>query len=148
MNQVGLAVLLAVLGGVLQGSFAFPMKRMESRWRWENTWLIYSIIGLIVFPCVLTYLTIPGWREVYSVAPSSSLAVVALFGLGWGVGSTLFGLGVSRVGMALAFAIVLGLTSSVGSLLPLLVQTPAELATTRGPMLGIALLLVVGGIVL
>ncbi|MFB3776411.1 MAG: L-rhamnose/proton symporter RhaT [Bryobacteraceae bacterium] len=146
INQVNLAVLLAALGGVLQGSFTLPMKRMESRWRWENTWLIYSIVGLIVFPCVLTYLTIPAWREVYSVAPSSSLAVVALFGLGWGVGSTLFGLGVSRVGMALAFAIILGLTSSFGTLLPLLVMAPAELFTTRGLMLGISLLLVIGGI--
>jgi L-rhamnose-H+ transport protein len=147
-NQVNLAAMLAAVGGMLQGSFALPMKRMESRWRWENTWLIYAIVGLIVFPCLLAWLTIPAWREVYSVAPASSIAVVVLFGLGWGLGSTLFGLGVSRVGMALAFAIILGLTSSFGSLLPLLIQTPAELFKRRGLMLGISLLLVIAGIIL
>ena len=147
-NSVNLAALLAALGGMLQGSFALPMKRMESRWRWENTWLIYSIVGLIVFPCFLAYLTIPSLREVYSVAPSSSIALVALFGLGWGLGSTLFGLGITRVGMALGFAIILGLTSSFGSLLPLLIQTPAELFTRRGLMLMVSLALVIVGIIL
>ncbi len=147
-NSVNLAALLAALGGVLQGSFALPMKRMENRWRWENTWLIYSIVGLIIFPCCLAYLTMPSLTEVYGVPASSSIALVALFGLGWGLGSTLFGLGISRVGMALGFAIILGLTSSFGSLLPLLIQTPAELFTKRGFMLAVSLVLVIIGIIL
>ena len=64
-NPVNLGVLLAALGGMLQGSFALPMKRMERRWRWENTWLIYSIVGLIIFPCALALFTImpPQWVE-------------------------------------------------------------------------------------
>ena len=147
-NQVNLAALLAALGGLLQGSFALPMKRMENRWRWENTWLIYSIVGLIVFPCLLAYLTVPSLSEVYSVAPGSSIALVAVFGLGWGLGSTLFGLGISRVGMALGFAVILGLTSSFGSLLPLLIRNPAELFTRRGVLLMVSLVLVIIGIVL
>lgn len=147
-NPVNLGVLLAALGGMLQGSFALPMKRMEGRWRWENTWLLYSIVGLIIFPCALALYTVPSLSDVYGTAPASSIALVALFGLGWGLGSTLFGLGVSRVGMALGFAIILGITSSFGTLLPLLVLSPRDLTTQRGLMLLGSLVLVIAGIIL
>ncbi len=147
-SQVNLGVLLAALGGLFQGSFALPMKRMERRWQWENTWLVYSVAGLVVLPCALAWYTIPALSDVYSTAPASSIALVALFGFGWGLGSTLFGLGVSRVGMALAFAIILGITSSFGTLLPLLVLSPTDLYTRRGLMLLGSLVLVIAGIIL
>jgi L-rhamnose-H+ transport protein len=145
---VNLGVILAALGGMLQGSFALPMKRMEKRWRWENTWLVYSVVGLILFPCALAWFTIPSIPDVYGTAPASAIALVALFGFGWGLGSTLFGLGVSRVGMALGFAIILGITSSFGTLLPLLVLSPRDLYTQRGVLLLGSLLLVIVGIIL
>jgi L-rhamnose-H+ transport protein len=59
----------------------------------------------------------------------------------------LFGLGISRVGMALGFGIILGMTSSFGSLLPLIILNPSELWTRRGALLMLALALVIGGIV-
>ncbi len=137
-----------MVGGVLQGSFALPMKKMERRWQWENTWLIYSVVGLIVFPCALAYYTVPSLADVFGTTPASSVALVALFGFGWGLGSTLFGLGVSRVGMALGFAVILGITSSFGTLLPLLVLSPGELYSRRGLLLLVSLVLVIAGIVL
>ncbi len=147
ISQVNLAAMLAAAGGILQGSFALPLKRME-RWKWENTWLIYSIVGLLILPFCLAYITVPSWREVYSVAPAWNIAVVVLFGFGWGLGSTLYALGVSRIGMAMAFAVIFGLSSSFGSLVPFLVQTPADLLTRRGVMLLVSLVLVIAGIVL
>ncbi len=147
-ENVNLGVLLAILGGIFQGSFALPMKRMERLWQWENSWLIYSIVGLILFPTFLAYLTIPSAADVYGTAPSSAILAVALFGFGWGLGSTLFGLGVSRVGMALGFAIILGITSSFGTLLPLLVLNPSDLYSRRGVLLLVSLVMVIGGIIL
>jgi L-rhamnose-H+ transport protein len=146
-NQVNLGAVLAILGGIFQGSFALPMKKMERRWKWENTWLVYSVVGLIVFPCILAYVTVPALSDVYGSVPVSAILLVALFGFGWGLGSTLFGLGVSRVGMALGFAVILGITSSFGTLLPLLVLSPGELYSRRGLMLLGSLLLVIAGIV-
>jgi L-rhamnose-H+ transport protein len=145
-STAGLGTLLVVLGGVLQGSFALPMKRMKL-WQWENTWLVYSVTGLIVFPLALALATVPSPGSVYAQAAGATLAAVALGGLGWGIGSTLFGLGISRVGIGLGFAIILGITSSVGSLLPLIILSPADLWTRRGLMLMIGLALVIGGII-
>ena len=38
-----------LIGGVLNGSFVAPMKKTQG-WKWENTWLVYSVSGLLVIP--------------------------------------------------------------------------------------------------
>src|SRR4029077_10051957 len=132
MNQTlvwGIAVV--TLAGILNGSFAAPMKRM-SAWRWENSWLLFAFSGLIVFPWLINFATVPNLTSVYAGASPSTLIKVLLFGLLWGVGATLFGLGISRVGMALGFALILGITASFGSLLPLAILHPEQLAAKRG----------------
>ncbi len=125
----GLAVV--VLAGILNGSFAAPMKRM-SGWQWENSWLVFAASGLLVLPWMITFATVPNVAGVYTGASSSTLIKVLLFGLLWGVGATLFGLGISRVGMALGFALILGITASFGSLLPLAILHPEQLVARRG----------------
>lgn len=141
------AALTVVAGGVLHGSFALPMKKMAA-WKWENTWLVYSISGLVVVPLLLALVTVPPFFEAVAATSAATLALIVLCGVGWGAGSTLFGLAIDRVGMALTFAIVLGITSSLGSLLPLLIQNPAELFSRRGQILLAGLVLVLAGIIL
>src|SRR5712692_10532535 len=63
---------------------------------------------------------------------TSTLIKVVSFGLLWGAGATLFGLGISRVGMALGFALILGITASFGSLFPLAILHPEQLSDRRG----------------
>ena len=134
---------LVILAGLLNGSFAAPMKQMPA-WRWENSWLIFALTGLIIFPWIITLATVPQVGDVYSGATAATLWKVALFGIAWGVGSTLFGLGIARVGMALGFAVILGITASFGSLFPLAVLHPEELHSKRGEalMIGTAIMIV------
>jgi len=146
-GSLGAGLLFVLLGGLLQGSFALPMKRM-SGWCWENTWLVYSVAGMIFFPWLLVVATVPNAGEIFRLADTGTLAEVAIFGFGWGVGSTLFGLGIDMVGMGLGFAVILGITASLGSLLPMLVLDRQQLFTRQGYALMIGLVLVVGGIVL
>lgn len=145
-GNVGMAIGLVLLGGFLQGSFALPMKRM-GRWRWENTWLVYSIAGMLFFPWIMVFTTVPRFTDVLTQARGATIAEVVIFGFCWGVGSTLFGLGIARVGMALTFAIVLGITASLGSLLPLIVLHPDQLFTRQGKGLIFGLIIVIAGIV-
>ena len=142
-EQLVTGIGLVILAGLLNGSFAAPMKRM-SAWRWENSWLIFAITGLVIFPWIITFLTVPQVGAVYSESSPSTLWKVVLFGIAWGVGSTLFGIGISRVGMALGFAIILGITASFGSLFPLAVLHPEELHSKRAAalMIGTAIMIV------
>ena len=122
---------MVTLGGILQGSFAAPMKRMWA-WRWENTWLLFALFGLLVLPWMIDFATVPNVANVYAGTAPSTLIKVFLFGLLWGVGSTLFGLAINRVGMALGFALILGITSSFGSLIPMAILHSEQLLTKRG----------------
>ena len=130
-EQLLVGIGLVIVAGLLNGSFAAPMKPM-SAWRWENSWLIFAATGLVIFPWIITFLTVPHVGQIYLQSSLPTLEKVVLFGIAWGVGSTLFGIGISRVGMALGFAIILGITASFGSFFPLAVLHPEELHTQRG----------------
>jgi len=135
-----------LLGGFLNGTFVLPMKRMPE-WKWENTWLVYSVVGLIVVPCITAIAVVPQLGHIFHQTPWPTLTKVLIFGFGWGVGSVLFGLGVNRLGLAVGYGIILGLNSVIGALLPLLVLHPERLWTRQAKALFAATLLVIAGIV-
>src|SRR5678816_4275801 len=139
--------LLVLLAALLQGTFVLPMT-MVRRWSWEHTWATFSLLGMFVFNWLITLLLVPNIFAVYSASPAKDLAVLALFGLGWGVGAVLFGLGMERLGMALGYPIIMGLIASLGALIPLLVFFPGTLFTTKGLVLLAGTALVIFGIVL
>jgi L-rhamnose-H+ transport protein len=120
-----------VLAGVLQGLFAVPMK-YAPRWNYEHIWLIFSLVGMVVLPWMLTVATVPHVIEVYSLTPMPVLVRIAGFGLCWGIGSALAGLGMNLLGIGLGMAIILGLSASLGSLIPLLILNPQQLHTSQG----------------
>jgi len=144
--QIGWSIMLVFLGGVLNGSFAAPMKRLSS-WRWENIWLVYALFGLVACPWIIAATAVPHLAIVYQQASGAVLAKVGLFGFAWGVGAVLFGLGIARVGMALGFAVILGITSSFGSLLPLIILHPDQLGTRRGLALAAGTAVMVFGLI-
>lgn len=119
----GSGILLVLLAGIFQGTFLLPMKYIR-KWDWENSWLGFSSAAYLVFPWALALLTVPHLRSALSAIDSSAVSRTFLLGLGWGVGALFMGLGVDYVGLALGFAVVLGLAASVGTLIPLLVLTP------------------------
>jgi len=122
---IGLTLIVAA--GFIQGCTVVPMK-YASRWKWENVWLSFTLFALVLLPLALVLLrTAQPWAS-YHAAPVSTLWSVFLFGLGWGIGMTLAGIGYTMLGMGLGVSIVLGLTASVGSLLPLLLLYPSRLA--------------------
>jgi L-rhamnose-H+ transport protein len=145
-GEIGLGVAGVLLGGFLNGSWVLPMKRLTG-WRWENTWLAFSILGLVVIPWVVAVATVPQLGAIVGGASGATLAKVLIFGFGWGVGNILFGLGVNRLGIAVGYGIILGLIAPIGTFLPLIVLHPERLWTRQGLALMIGTILVVVGIV-
>ena len=139
---------LLFVGGLLQGTFAVPMKYAR-QWKHENIWFVFVLTGLVIFPWILTLVTVPSVAQVYSDTPMKALMLVVGFGIGWGVGATLTGVGLNMLGISLGFAIIIGLSASLGSLIPLLVLTPEKMATSRGHLylVGTAIMLIAIGVV-
>jgi L-rhamnose-H+ transport protein len=121
------------------------MKRMRT-WNWENSWLVYSIVGLFLIPWVAALLTVPSLPTVYAQVSHRVLLRVIVFGIGWGIGSVLFGIGVSRLGLAVGYGIILGLIAPIGTFLPLAVLHPDRLFTREGQFLIAGMVLVLTGI--
>jgi L-rhamnose-H+ transport protein len=145
-GQIGWGLLLVLLGGALNGSFVAPMKRL-AHWRWENSWLIFVITGLLIVPWLVTAGTVPHLASVYHQASLPVLARVILYGFAFGVGVTLFGFGASRIGQALAFPVTQGVGTAFGSLLPLAVLHPDQFRTHRGVALVVGTLVMIVGLV-
>lgn len=144
--SVGWGVMGVLVGGFLNGSFVLPMKRMGS-WRWENSWLVYSVTGLLITPWLVAWAAVPRLSEILQRTSWHTMAEVLIFGFGWGIGSVLFGLGVSRMGLAVGYGIILGLIAPIGTFLPLIVLHPERIWTRQGYALVVGTLVVIFGII-
>ena len=125
------AIALIVGGGILGGLFTTPMKWMPS-WEWENQWAVYSLFGMLVWPWALVFSTVPDVWQIYADSDTNDILLTALFGAGWGLGSTLFGIGTAAVGNSLGFSIILGLTATLGSVIVMVALHRDALLTPVG----------------
>jgi L-rhamnose-H+ transport protein len=132
-----------LLAGICQGSFMLPTKAIRG-WAWENYWLIFSVTAYLVSPWILAYATVPRLLEVYAGTGWSTLAIVSVFGIAWGIGALTFGKGVEALGLALGFAIILGVTSVVGTIMPLVFAPSAFLSRRQMALMAGSLLLMLG----
>lgn len=124
-ERITLGVALAVIAGFLQGALMLPLRFTRS-WRWENAWLIFVLTGYLILPWVFAFATVPTLLGVYSGSRITSASVVALFGLAFGIAGLLFGLACELLGMALGFTLILGLGTTVGTLVPLIAVDTAR----------------------
>ena len=112
-------VLLAVLSGACNGLFTAPMK-MQPRWKWENLWLVFIVVACLAMPMVIVESSVPVWSQLLSQSPRGALAAAVAFGFVWGFGAISFGRSVELLGVSIANSLVIGLSSALGSLVPLL----------------------------
>lgn len=140
-------LLMVLIGGVFQGSFILPMTLVK-QWKWENSWLVFSFLGMIVLNFLLAGIFIGELSQVYEPVPVRDLVLMALFGLGWGLGAVLFGIGMDKLGMALGYPIIMGLVASMGALLPLFILSPGDILKPSGLMLMAGVIIAVTGIIL
>lgn len=137
---------LTLIAGLLAGNCMLPMKFVK-RWQWENTWLIFSIVSLVIIPWALAFALVGDVFAVYSKLPLSAFAAPVLFGAGWGIAQALFGLSITRLGMALTYAIIVGMGALLGTLVPLLVKNDDVARTSRSTLIFSGIAVMVAGIV-
>jgi L-rhamnose-H+ transport protein len=134
---------LIVLSGILQGSVLSPMKFLR-KWPFENIWLLVSTFAYLVLPMAVALATIPHLLLTFEHTSAATLERTLLFGLGWGLAAVTFGLGCELLGLAIGYAIILGLGASIGSLVPLIGQHRDQLwrRAGLGTIAGVGLLIV------
>ena len=142
-----LGLFLVVLGGIMEGTCMVPMK-FTRHWKWEHIWGAGSFAALVLIPWPLALLTVPDLAGVFRQASGRDMLWAGLFGLGWGVGSLFFGMGLDAVGFAVGVSVMMGLIAVVGSLLPLLLYHSEKFGELSGLVMTAALIVMVVGIIL
>ena len=115
--QVILGVIFHFIGGFASGSFYMPFKKVKE-WKWESYWIVGGLFSWLIVPPIAAWLTLPGFSEIISSMPTSTIKYTILFGVLWGIGGLTYGLGVRYLGMSLGNSVVLGFCSAFGAIVP------------------------------
>jgi len=115
-----LGVIFHWIGGFCSATNFIPFRGIK-RWSWEVYWIIQGFAAWIIAPLVLANIFVPQlssvMHEAYAKDPRA-LQYALLFGVLWGVGGITFGLAIRYLGIALGYAIALGLCAFFGTLVP------------------------------
>ena len=138
-------VLFHWLGGTSAASFYVPYKRVQ-RWSWEIYWIAGGTMAWLLAPWIFAALRTSDLLGVLHATPFGTIFWCYFWGAMWGLGSMAFGLAMRYLGLSLGMAVILGLTTVIGTLGPPLFHGKVvELALTssgRAAFVGIALAVV------
>jgi len=87
-------------------------------WHWESFWIVGGLFSWLIVPPIAAWLTIPHFAEIISNTPASTFGWTYFWGVLWGIGGLMYGLGMRYLGMSLGNSVLLGFTSAFGSLAP------------------------------
>jgi L-rhamnose-H+ transport protein len=117
-----------LLGVALHGVGAFfaatcytPQKQIR-RWSWQTYWLTQAAFCWFLLPIVGAMATIPDLAGVLREAPRGAMLQSFLLGAAYGIGGTAFGVSIRYIGFSLTYAIAVGLSSVLGTLIPPIVK--------------------------
>ncbi len=136
-----------VVAGALNGSFAVPLKTART-WKFHHIWALHSLLAMCVLPWLYVFFVVPRWRATLGAVPATGWLGLVGWGVLFGIASLLYGVAVDLLGIALGFAIQLGLSIVLGSLLPLFWAGAFSLQTGRDGLFLSGLALMVAGVVL
>jgi L-rhamnose-H+ transport protein len=115
-----LGVLLHGIGALFASTCYTPQKKVRG-WSWQTYWLTQASFCWLLLPILGAVLTIPHLAEVLREAPRSAMLNSFLLGMAYGIGGTAFGISIRYIGFSLTYAIAVGLSSVLGTLIPPLV---------------------------
>src|SRR5882672_7882567 len=94
-----------------------PQKKIEG-WSWQTYWLAQAVCCWFLLPLLIAWITIPQLIRVLQEAPADAMWKSFILGAAYGIGGTAFGLAIRYVGFSLTYAISIGISCVLGTLLP------------------------------
>jgi len=146
--EIWLGFLFLFLGAACGGSFGLPSKFARKDTPWEVLWGPFFFFVTVLLPVVLGPVLVKDFFGVYSAVEPSKLLPVLIFGFLWGLGSMTLGLSFAFIGLSLAYALNYGAQIITGSLLPMAIFNPKDIATEHGAVILAGVAVCVVGVVL
>ena len=112
-----LGIALHAVGAIFAATCYTPQKQVK-RWSWQTYWVTQAAFCWFLLPILGAWLTIPDLRAVLAEAPRDAMVKSFLLGAAYGIGGTAFGIAIRYIGFSLTYAIAVGLSSVLGTLIP------------------------------
>ena len=111
--------------GALLSSNCYTPQKFIRRWSWETFWIVQAAFCWLIWPVVGALLTIPELGAVLNEAVQTcpkNLLISFGFSLAYGIGGIAFNYSIRYIGFSLTYAIAIGLSSVLGTIIPPLVR--------------------------
>jgi len=116
-----LGMMFHAVGAFFAATCYTPQKQVKG-WSWQTYWLTQAAFCWFLLPVLGAWLTIPDLMTVLSEAPRDAMLRSFLLGAVYGIGGTAFGMAIRHIGFSLTYAVSIGLSSVLGTLLPPLIK--------------------------
>lgn len=136
-----------LLAAIMLGFYAFPSKYIK-RYEVANLWGSFWLFAMFIVPVLASFILVNGLGDTYAQVPSSVFVSVFFLSLLWGIGNLLWGISISKIGMALGFSLLIGVATLVGSMIPFFMGNIEQLQTPGGMLIVLGILIIMGGIIL
>jgi len=131
MEQL-LGIILHSIGGFSSASFYVPSHKVK-KWAWETYWITLGFVAWIIMPTIGGLLTTPDLWAILGGSPRSSMVGSYVFGILWGFGGLMCGLGLRYLGLSLGQSISLGVCAIVGTIVPAIIDKKIGMLFTTIP---------------
>lgn len=112
--------LILLLAGLCQGSFGLGYKKYPP-FSWAAFWGVYCLLCIVVSVGV-TWILAPGLWNVVGAQEASYWALPLFCGALWGLSAIGFSKGIAKIGMSMVYGISMGISTVVGSVLPMIMN--------------------------
>ena len=129
--------------GAASAALCYAPQRGVKLWKWQTYWLIQALGCWLIFPWIFAVATIPELGAVLHEAPSAAMLHSYLWGVLYGVGGIAFGVSIRYLGFSLTYALAIGVSCVLGTLLP-----PLMAGTLGAALSSVGGQYVVGGVLL
>jgi L-rhamnose-H+ transport protein len=132
--------LLLILSGLFQGSFGLGYKKY-SPFSWAAFWAIYSLLCMLI-PILVAWSMAPDLLHIatqYQITPF-------LCGALWGLSAIGFSKAIDKIGMSMVYGISMGISTIVGSVTPMIMNSSFPKAEEAG-FLCIGFVLTIAGVI-
>jgi L-rhamnose-H+ transport protein len=108
--------------GALSSSVCYAPEKKVKGWSWQTYWIVQASFCWFLLPILGAIITIPHLWTVLGEAPHDAMVISFLLGMIYGVGGTAFGIAIRYIGFSLTYAIAVGLSSLLGTLMTPLIE--------------------------
>ncbi|MCF3109202.1 rhamnose:proton symporter [Niabella sp. CC-SYL272] len=104
--------------GASSAALCYTPEKKVRGWSWQTYWLAQAAVCWLLLPVVVALITVPSLGQVLKEAPRAAMIQSFLLGMAYGVGGTAFGMAIRYIGFSLTYAVSVGLSCVLGTLIP------------------------------